>query len=65
MTVEWDQEKETRLKELEKKLKSANLAWSEDQNQYLEEVCLTKALIDFTRDRNVANTQTATNSSSN
>ncbi|KAF3933499.1 hypothetical protein ABW19_dt0210109 [Dactylella cylindrospora] len=37
-TIEWSQQKEDRLSELEAKVKSANRAWSEEQNHYLEEL---------------------------
>ncbi|KAK6528788.1 hypothetical protein TWF694_004024 [Orbilia ellipsospora] len=38
ISVEWNDRKEERLAELELKLKSANRAWSEEQNDYLEEL---------------------------
>ncbi|KAK6534400.1 hypothetical protein TWF281_005723 [Arthrobotrys megalospora] len=38
ISVEWTDRKEERLKELEKLLKSANRAWSAEQNNYLEEL---------------------------
>ncbi|KAF3915938.1 hypothetical protein AA313_de0205972 [Arthrobotrys entomopaga] len=38
ISVEWNDKKEERLAELELKLKSANRAWSEEQNDYLEEL---------------------------
>ncbi|KAK6361745.1 hypothetical protein TWF730_005459 [Orbilia blumenaviensis] len=38
MSMEWTEKKQDRLKELEKLLKSANRAWSAEQNNYLEEL---------------------------
>ncbi|KAK6502922.1 hypothetical protein TWF481_007963 [Arthrobotrys musiformis] len=38
ISIEWTERKEERLKELEKLLKSANRAWSAEQNNYLEEL---------------------------
>ncbi|KAF3280251.1 hypothetical protein TWF173_008020 [Orbilia oligospora] len=38
ISVEWTDRKEERLKELQRLLKSANRAWSAEQNNYLEEL---------------------------
>ncbi|EPS44502.1 hypothetical protein H072_1535 [Dactylellina haptotyla CBS 200.50] len=38
ISIEWNDKKEERLAELRLKLKDANLAWSEKQNDYLEEL---------------------------
>ncbi|KAK6351020.1 hypothetical protein TWF718_004198 [Orbilia javanica] len=38
ISIEWNERKEERLKELERLLKSANRAWSAEQNNYLEEL---------------------------